>query len=86
MKLIALLQIDSWVDRPQLLPAYIFNNIKDLVDYFNKLGTVEVVKEPDLNDPYHFGQVVLSNLIISGHRDDVRFCFTTMYAKEEHNA
>lgn len=82
MKLIALLQIDSWVDRPELSPAYIFNNTKDLVDYFNKLGTVEVVKEPDLNDPYHFGQVVLSNLIIPEHRDDVRFYFTTMYAKE----
>lgn len=77
MKLVSILSIDDgWVDTPNVSPAYIFNNMKDLVDYFNKLGVVEVIKEPNPNNVYEFGAVVLID-----SESNSRFYFDCIYAQ-----
>jgi len=61
MKLLAVLVVDSgWVDTPDVSPAYVFNNMRDLVNHFNELGIVEIIKEPNPNNVYEFGQVILT--------------------------
>lgn len=78
IKLIAVLQIDSgWVDRPEnLYPAYVFDNMRSLLDTFNDLGVVEIVKEPNANYVYDFGEVVLCD------ENNFKFTFTCMYAEK----
>lgn len=81
MKIIANLNIDDgWTDVPEVFPAYIFNNMKDLLDYFNTISVVEIIKEPSPNNIYDFGEIIISE--IHGHRYDLKLIFTTMYAKD----
>jgi hypothetical protein len=80
--IIATLNIDNgWVDKPIVNPAYVFNNMKDLADYFNQLGKVEIVKEPNPNDIYDFGTVLLQHTHSKGLQKHCNFEYTIIYAK-----
>lgn len=75
MKVVAVLNIDEgWIDEPTVRPAYIFNNIKDLLDYFSNLGEVEIIEEPNPNNIYDFGMVKLC-------LENITFNFSCMYAE-----
>lgn len=77
MKLVAILNIDSsWVDEPEINPAYIFNNMSELFQYFNKLGSVEIVREPNPKGCfYDFGEVIFID------KNNSKFVFTCIYSE-----